>query len=144
MINSEYDALVTASPLIFGQQISLKEYQAARIHVLSRSFNPGHMACSAEADNYFSSMELATMKSDWGIASSKGLFREGCHAMVPILDTLNSHPHPNVVYDYDLKKQAFVISAKSKIFGSGQTNWADRFLGIWGIFGRFISIILVL
>ncbi len=115
MINSEYDALVTASPLIFGQQISLKEYQAARIHVLSRSFNPGHMACSAEADNYFSSMELATMKSDWGIASSKGLFREGCHAMVPILDTLNSHPHPNVVYDYDLKKQAFVISAKSKI-----------------------------
>ena len=26
-----------------------------------------------------------------------------------------------------------------KIFGLGQTNWADKFWGIWGIFGRFIS-----
>ena len=23
--------------------------------------------------------------------------------------------------------------------GLGQTNWADKFWGIWGIFGRFIS-----
>ena len=115
MVNSEYEAFATASPLVFGQQISLKEYQAARIHVLSRSFNPGHTACFAEADKSFSSIELEKIKSDWGIASSKGLFQEGCHAMVPILDSLNSHPHPNVVYDYDLTKQAFVISAKSKI-----------------------------
>ena len=31
------------------------------------------------------------------------------------------------------------FSSKSQTFGFGQTNWADRFWGIWGIFGRFIS-----
>ena len=31
------------------------------------------------------------------------------------------------------------FSLKSIIFGRGQTNWADEFWGIWGIFGRFIS-----
>ena len=24
---------------------------------------------------------------------------------------------------------------KSRTFGLGQTNWADKFWGIWGIFG---------
>ncbi|VEU44928.1 unnamed protein product [Pseudo-nitzschia multistriata] len=47
--------------------------------------------------------------------SSKSTFEDGCHAMVPILDTLDSHPRPNVLYTYDSEKQAFVISAKSKI-----------------------------
>ena len=28
---------------------------------------------------------------------------------------------------------------KSQTFGLGQTNWAENFGGIWGIFGRFIS-----
>ena len=115
MITSEYEALNTASPLVFGQQISLEEYQTARIHVLSRSFNPGSDACSAEANNYFSSIELEQMQSDWGIQSSEKIFRHGCHAMVPILDSLNSHPHPNVVYKYHSEKQAFVITAKSSI-----------------------------
>ena len=27
----------------------------------------------------------------------------------------------------------------SETFGLGQTNWADKFCGIWGIFGRTIS-----
>lgn len=115
MIASEYEALNAASPLVFGQQISLQEYQTARIHVLSRSFNPGSDACSAEADKYFSSIELERMQSDWGIQSSEKIFHQGCHAMVPILDSLNSHPHPNVVYKYHSEKQAFVITAKSSI-----------------------------
>jgi hypothetical protein len=115
MINSEYEALSTASPLVFGQEISLKDYQTARIHVMSRSFNPGSNACSAEANKYFSSSDLERLQSDWGIQSSERLFHEGCHAMVPILDMLNSHPHPNVVYNFHSEKQAFVISAKSSI-----------------------------
>ena len=28
---------------------------------------------------------------------------------------------------------------KSQTFGLGQTNWADKFWGIWGIFGQTIS-----
>jgi len=115
MIHSEYEALVAASPLVFGKKISLKDYQTARIHVLSRSFNPGPKACSTEAGKYFSTVDLDRLMSDWGIQSNKSIFDEGCHAMVPILDMLNSHPIPNVVYDYHLEKQAFVISAKSSI-----------------------------
>ena len=32
-----------------------------------------------------------------------------------------------------------LFSSKSQILGLGQTIWADKFWGIWGIFGRFIS-----
>ena len=32
-----------------------------------------------------------------------------------------------------------IFSLKSRIFGLGQTNWADKFWGIWGIFGQTIS-----
>jgi len=28
---------------------------------------------------------------------------------------------------------------KSRTFGLGQTNWANKFWGIWGIFGQTIS-----
>ena len=118
MIDSEYKALATTSPQGFGQQITVKEYQVARIHVLSRSFNPGPDACSAELDKYMMPIERERLQSDWGsrsIKSPKILFAEGCHAMVPILDMLNSHPHPNVVYKYHSEKQAFVISAKTNI-----------------------------
>ena len=31
------------------------------------------------------------------------------------------------------------MSLKSRRFGFGQTNWADDFLDIWGIFGQTIS-----
>jgi hypothetical protein len=30
------------------------------------------------------------------------------------------------------------FSSKSQTLGLGQTIWADKFWGIWGIFGRFI------
>ena len=32
-----------------------------------------------------------------------------------------------------------LFSLKSRTFGIGQTNWADTFWGIWGIFGQTIS-----
>ena len=31
-----------------------------------------------------------------------------------------------------------LFSLKSRAFGLGQTNWADKFWGIWGIFGQTI------
>jgi hypothetical protein len=31
------------------------------------------------------------------------------------------------------------FSLKSRTFGLGQTNWADKVWGIWGIFGQTIS-----
>ena len=31
------------------------------------------------------------------------------------------------------------FSLKSQTFGLGQTTWADKFWGIWGIFGQTIS-----
>ena len=31
------------------------------------------------------------------------------------------------------------FSSKSQTFGIGQTNWTDKFLDIWGIFGQTIS-----
>ena len=31
------------------------------------------------------------------------------------------------------------FSLESRTFGLGQTNWADKFWGIWGIFGQTIS-----
>jgi hypothetical protein len=32
-----------------------------------------------------------------------------------------------------------LFSAKSQTVGLGQTIWADKFWGIWGIFSQFIS-----
>ena len=35
--------------------------------------------------------------------------------------------------------QLRLFSLKSRIFGLGQTNWADKFWGIWGIFSQSIT-----
>ena len=35
--------------------------------------------------------------------------------------------------------QRSLFSLKSRTFGLGQTNWADKFWGIWGVFGQTIS-----
>ena len=40
--------------------------------------------------------------------------------------------------DYGRPMKPF-FSLKSRTFGLGQTNWADKFWGIWGIFGQTIS-----
>jgi hypothetical protein len=34
------------------------------------------------------------------------------------------------------------FSLKSRTFGRGQTNWADQFWGIWGIFGQIPPLFL--
>jgi hypothetical protein len=39
--------------------------------------------------------------------------------------------------DYGRPMKPFFIEIPT--FGLGQTNWADKFWGIWGIFGQFIS-----
>jgi hypothetical protein len=44
--------------------------------------------------------------------------------------------------DYEHPERAFF--QKSEIFGLGQTNWAEIFCGIWGIFGQTIATILAL
>ena len=41
------------------------------------------------------------------------------------------------VTDYGHPERAFF--RKSQTFGLGQTNWADKFWGIWGISGQTIS-----
>ena len=43
------------------------------------------------------------------------------------------------VYARTTDAQWSLFSSKSQTFGLGQTIWADKFWGIWGIFGRFIS-----
>ena len=40
--------------------------------------------------------------------------------------------------DYERPNEAF-FSLKSRTFGLGQTNWGNKFWGIWDIFGRTIS-----
>ena len=35
--------------------------------------------------------------------------------------------------------QRSLFSLKYRTFGLGQTNWVDKFWGIWGIFGQTIS-----
>jgi hypothetical protein len=35
--------------------------------------------------------------------------------------------------------QGSLFSTKFQTFGLGQTIWADKFWGVWGIFGRFIN-----
>ena len=52
----------------------------------------------------------------------------------------NSHQHGLIWHDHGLwtPNEAF-FSLKSRTFGLGQTNWADKFWGIWGIFGHTIN-----
>jgi hypothetical protein len=106
MVDSEYEALTEVSTT-FGEQVSAYDYLAARINVLTRSFSPGPVAIMEED---LDEEELDFYKRELNID-----FSQGCHAMVPILDLLNHHPHPNVVYTYNKEKRAFVISAKTTI-----------------------------
>jgi hypothetical protein len=112
MVESEYAALSAASAM-FASRISKDEYKTSRVHVLTRSFNPGPQACLSSQEG-LTKEEQEDIETRWGMAKGT-LFAEGCHAMVPILDMLNHHPQPNVVYKFDIDKLAFVISAKDKI-----------------------------
>jgi hypothetical protein len=44
-----------------------------------------------------------------------------------------------IVSAADYGRQRKLFSLKSRTFGLGEKNWADKFWGIWGIFGRTIS-----
>jgi hypothetical protein len=44
-----------------------------------------------------------------------------------------------IILSTDYGRPMKPFSLKSQTFGLGQTNWADKFWGIWGIFGRIIS-----
>ena len=44
----------------------------------------------------------------------------------------------NMATDYGRPMKLF-FSLKSRTFGQGQTNWDNKFWGVWGIFGPFIS-----
>lgn len=112
MVQSEYQALTTQSAWL-ASMVSLEEYQSSRIHVLTRSFNPGHTGCLGTQEKV-TPQELEAVEMAWDMKKGT-LFAEGCHAMVPILDMLNHHPQPNVEYQFDTTKQAFVVSAKTKI-----------------------------
>ena len=44
-----------------------------------------------------------------------------------------------ILHTTDYGCQMKLFSLKSRTYGLGQTNWADKFWGIWGIFGQTIS-----
>ena len=46
---------------------------------------------------------------------------------------------PNCKYLLTRDAQRSLFSSKSPTFGHGQTIWTNKFWGIWGIFGQFIS-----
>ena len=68
---------------------------------------------------------------EWGAKSQNKLF------------TLAHIPHiglDGILHGLQTPNEAF-FSLKSQTFGLGQTNWADKFLGLWGIFGWFKAFI---
>lgn len=110
MMDSEYNALCTASKE-FASNVSKEDYFAARINVMSRSFGPGPPTISEEDVGRFGSLnsELSIYKEKAGIDLTLG-----CRAMSPILDTWDSHPHPNAEWNYDAKTRAFVVWASDR------------------------------
>ena len=110
MMDSEHDALCSAS-MEFASNVSKEDYFAARINVMSRSFGPGPPTISEEDVGRFGSLdsELSIYKEKAGIDLTLG-----CRAMSPILDTWDSHPHPNAEWNYDAENRAFVVWASDR------------------------------
>ena len=72
--------------------------------------------------------------AQWGqIVSLERAFFFSVDSHSPTQDLYDAHRHglwtPN---------EAFFLF-KSRTFGLGQSNWANKFWGIWGIFGQTIS-----
>ena len=110
MMESEYDALCAASKE-FASNVSKEAYFAARINVMSRSFGPGPPTISEEDVGRFGSLdsELSIYKEKAGIDLTLG-----CRAMSPILDTWDSHPHPNAEWNYDAENRVFLVWASDR------------------------------
>lgn len=104
MIEHEYDKFANASST-FANKIERKDYIAARLSVMTRSFGTGPLPETDEWDN-----ERQELERQYQINFSKG-----CHAMVPILDMYQHHANPNVGFQYDHHKNAFVVSTVSTI-----------------------------
>ena len=109
MIDSEYMAFCAVSS-DFKDHVSIQDYTAMRLSVISRSFGPGAPMKEEEMNGIhgFSTLdeELDYYKRALGID-----LRKGCRAMSPILDMWNSHAKPNAEWKYSNRKRAFVISA---------------------------------
>ena len=58
------------------------------------------------------------------------------HTEFPSVATIQAKPCTNA---RTTDAQWSLFSLKSRIFGLGQTNWADKFWGISGIYGQTIS-----
>ena len=111
MMESEYNAFCAASTEFATNVPRGEEYYAARINVMSRSFGPGPPTRSEEEVDRFGSWdsELSQYKEKAGIDLTLG-----CRAMSPILDTWDSHPHPNAEWKYDADSRAFVVRAADR------------------------------
>ena len=90
-------------------------------------------ACNKELLQIFVAMKLfmsknfftVQIKSSWG-----GEKNEWVNVFWPWFKFFRSRT---------MDAQWSLFSLKSRTFGLGQTNWADKFWGIWGIFGQTIS-----
>jgi len=108
-IANEYEAFSNVSSK-FSSQISLSEYQVARLLVMTRSFGTGPLQSNEAVGHVPLEEELAYYKSTAGVDLSKG-----SHAMVPVLDLYDHHAKPNVGFAYDADVRSFVVTAIAAI-----------------------------
>ena len=109
MIESEYIGIKRAWTEVYPDKemtIDVDAYKEARIQVLTRSFSPGVIASTVDTTPEERELWKTNLAND---------LTEGCHALVPILDLLNHHPHPNVGYHYDVDQEAFVVQAEANL-----------------------------
>lgn len=106
LIQLEYEALTNAS-MAFASHCSWKDFAAARLAVLTRSFGTGRLH-ENERDTQDRFDSLQTELEFYNRKASVNL-TSGSFAMVPILDLYNHHAQPTVGYSYDVVRRAFVI-----------------------------------
>jgi len=108
-IRDEYDAFSSVSQK-FASQISLPDYQIARLLVMTRSFGTGPLQPNEAVGYVPLEDEIVSYQKYAGVDLSNG-----CHAMVPVLDLYDHHAKPNVAFAYDSEKRAFVVNAIAAI-----------------------------
>ena len=123
MVQSEYDALKSASPNEFGSNVNFTQYLVMRVNVLSRAFSAmvsrddvgpswnamGSQSLSDEIMSYSYTTSNFAQPSSGIKASDELKFRSMC----PLLDMYNSHPSPNVIWRYDAVTSSYLIHANS-------------------------------
>lgn len=106
-VSQEYNAFSLAS-VSFAAQISLEQYQIARLNVLTRSFGSGPLVPGMTEE--VTRHEFEFYKTRVAMDLSKG-----CHVMVPLLDQFNHHAQPHVMFSYQSASRAFVVQALRSI-----------------------------